>query len=125
MIAIVYAFILSTSSNNVPRIMKALFKGQRKQPQTAYNALECNQPQETSGDPTQPNPQPHSEAKHFKPSSESPSLVSSFLDGAEVLQGCTDATVNIRLVLGLTRNRDNSLNTGESGGSSVNNIDTV
>jgi hypothetical protein len=82
--------------------IKTIFKRRQKQPQTAYNG---SNPQETSGDPTLPNPRPHSETV---PSSENPSLRSSFPDGVEVLHDCTDAIVDICFVHGLTGNRNST-----------------
>src|SRR5436190_23554669 len=75
---------------------KAIFKGRRKQPQTS------------DSDRTLPTPRPHSEKEHFVPSSENSSVLSSFPDGVELLHGCTDATVDICFVHGLTGNRDST-----------------
>jgi hypothetical protein len=88
----------------------AIFKGWQKQPQTTYTASGSNQPQETSSDPAPHNPQTHSEVGPgpFMPSSEDPSLHSSFPDGVKVLHDCADATVDICFVHGLTGNRDST-----------------
>jgi hypothetical protein len=87
---------------------KEIFKGWWEQPRTAYNASGNNQPQETSGNPALSNPRPYSEVEHFMSSSENPSLRSSFPDGVKVLHDCTDATVDICFVHGLTGNRDST-----------------
>ena len=68
--------------------LKTISKAWRKQPQPIYNISEDSQPQETSDDPTLPNPRPHSETEHLVPSSKNRSQLSSFSlfpDGVEVL----------------------------------------
>lgn len=89
--------------------LKGFFNPRRKLPQTAYNPSGSDQSRERSGDPTLPNPpRSHPETGYSGPSSESPPLVSSFPDGVEVLYDCSEATIDICFVHGLTGNRDST-----------------
>ena len=83
--------------------LKDRLKGQ---PQTLSNASGSNQPQETSSAGFLLNPKPHYERQHAVPAPESPSPVSSFPDGVEVLHDHPDAMVDICFVHGLTGDRD-------------------
>ena len=86
-----------------------VFNPRRKLPQTAYNPPRSDQSRERIGDPTLPNPpRPHPETEYSGPSSENPPPVSSFPDGVEVLYDCSEASMDICFVHGLTGNRDST-----------------
>lgn len=80
--------------------LKGVFKPRRKQPQTAFNP---SGGREKSGNPTVPNLPP--ETEYSGSSSQNPPPVSSFPDGVEVLYDCSEATIDICFVHGLTGNR--------------------
>lgn len=83
--------------------LKGFFNPRRKQPQTAYNPLGSDQSRERSGDPTLPNPpRSHPETEYSGPPSENPPPVPFFPDGVEVLYDCSEATIDICFVHGLT-----------------------
>ena len=89
--------------------LKGIFNPRRKLPQTAYNPPGSDQSREKIGDPTLPKPpRPHPETEYSGPSSENPPPVSSFPDGVEVLYDCSEATIDICFVHGLTGNRDST-----------------
>jgi len=84
-----------------------LFNPRRKRPQTAVNPSGSNQSQETSLNPPLPNlPQTHPETEYTGLSYQSLPPVLSFPDGVEVWYDCSEATVDICFVHGLTGNRD-------------------
>ena len=86
--------------------IKDHIKGQREQPQRPSNASGSNQLQGANSGAFLVNPQSHYEAQHAVPSPDSPSPVSSFPDGVEVLHDHPDAMVDICFVHGLTGDRD-------------------
>lgn len=84
--------------------IKGFLHPRRKLPQTA-NSLSG---QERNGPPL-PNPPPsHPETEYCGPSLESPPPVSSLSDGVEVLYDCSEATIDICFVHGLTGDRYSS-----------------
>ncbi len=89
--------------------LKGFFNSRWKRPRTAYNPSGSDQSRERSSDPTLPNPpRSYPEREYSRPSSENPSPVSSFPDGVEVLYDCSEATIDICFVHGLTGNRDST-----------------
>ncbi|KAL8410375.1 hypothetical protein RB596_000184 [Gaeumannomyces avenae] len=78
--------------------MMKRFRRWRERRKTAPN------PQESSRDPTLPNPQPHPNTDPGPPDPPVPS----FPDGVKILHDCADATVDICFVHGLTGDRDST-----------------
>ncbi|KAH8662953.1 Alpha/Beta hydrolase protein [Tricladium varicosporioides] len=79
--------------------LKGIFNRERKQPSIASNS---------SGDPLQRIDDPNRSPNSTECSDENPPPVSSFPDGVEVLYDCSDATIDICFVHGLTGNRDST-----------------
>lgn len=86
--------------------LKSFFNAVRKQPQTAYNPSGSDHSRKRSGDPNLLRSHPGTECSG--PSSENPPPVSSFPDGVKVLYDCSEATIDICFVHGLTGNRDST-----------------
>ena len=98
--------------HNVARTMeklKGVFNpGHKQQPQTAFNPSGSNQSRKSGDeDPTLPNPlRKRLKTEYSTPSPQDPPPASSFPDGVEVLYDCSEVTIDICFVHGLTGNRD-------------------